>query len=76
MSHNIILRALERCLPHNMPLRVHLEEIEQIRKIQEKLQQLEKSCAEATTCFKKGCEEIHNKEEDVDQNDEYKKDVI
>ena len=55
MLHNIASRAYERSLqayehslPYNVPLHVDPEEIEQIRKIQEKLEQLEKSCAEAT----------------------------
>ena len=72
MLHNIVTRAYERSLrayehslPYNVPLCVDPEEIEQIRKIQAKLQQLEKSCVKATTCFKKRYAEIHNKEEDI-----------
>ena len=72
MSRNIVLRAYERSLPYNVPLRVDPEESDQIIKIQEKLEQLEKSCAEATTHFKKRYAEIHNKEknEEVDDYDE------
>jgi len=76
MSHSIVLqayecslRAYEHSLPYNVPLREDPEEIEQIRKIQEKLQQLKKSCAEVTTRFKKGYEEIQNKEDDSDSKE-------
>ena len=60
MAHNIVLPAYERslqarahCLPYNVPLREDPKKIEQIRKIQEKLQQLENSCAKVTNSYKK-----------------------
>ena len=59
MAHNIILQAYERslqareqCLLYNVPLREDPKIIEQIRKIQENLQQLENSCAKVTNGFK------------------------
>ena len=60
MLHNIVLQAYERsiqaqehCLLYSVPLREDPKKIEQIRKIQEKLQQLENSCAKVTNGYKK-----------------------
>ena len=60
MAHNVVLQAYERSLqarahylPYNVPLREDPKIIEQIKKIQEKLQQLENSCAEVSNSFKK-----------------------
>ena len=84
MAHNIVLQAYERslqarahCLPYNVPLRENPKIIEQIRKVREKLQQLENSCAKVTNGYKKmsACPKkisavIHNREDEKCYNNE------
>jgi len=64
-SHNITMRVFERCSPHNTLLSFRVECIELFSKIQEKLQQWEKSYVEVKARLK----EIDNKEGDSDNEE-------